>query len=152
MRIALDTNVLAYAEGVNTRSQQVATRTLLRALPRETVILPVQVLGELFAVLVRKAGLPPARSRTIVLGWAGAFPLIDTSPEIVSDATEIASDHQLYIWDAVILVASARAGCSLLLSEDMHDGFIWRGTTVANPFKAPRNPLLERHLSESGER
>jgi predicted nucleic acid-binding protein len=150
VRIALDTNVLAYAEGVNTRSRQAAARTLLRSLARGRILLPVQVLGELFAVLVRKADLTPAKARPIVMGWAAAVQLIDTSPEVISDATELARDHQLYIWDAVIVAASARAGCSLLLSEDMHDGFVWSGVTVANPFATVHNPLLAKLLNEIG--
>ena len=30
----------------------------------------------------------------------------------------------------------------LLLSEDLQDGFTWRGVTVANPFSASPHPLL----------
>ena len=86
-----------------------------------------------------------------MIGWAAAIQLIDTSPEIVSDAMELTRDHQLYIWDAVILAASARAGCSLLLSEDMHDGFAWGGVTVANPFATAYNPLLAKLLNEGGQ-
>jgi predicted nucleic acid-binding protein len=43
----------------------------------------------------------------------------------------------------VIFAAAAASGCRLLLSEDMQDGFTWRGVTVANPFAAKRNELLE---------
>ena len=42
-------------------------------------------------------------------------------------ATDLAVDRDLSIWDAVILAAAADAGCRLLLSEDMQDGFAWRG-------------------------
>ena len=38
--------------------------------------------------------------------------------------------------DKASIVAAASAGCDLLLSEDMHDGMVWRGTTVRNPFAA----------------
>ncbi len=30
----------------------------------------------------------------------------------------------------------------MLLSEDMQDGFVYRGVTVANPFAAALHPLL----------
>ena len=56
----------------------------------------------------------------------------------------LARDHQLGIWDAVILASAADAGCRLLLSEDLQDGFSWSGVTVANPFVSKPNPLLKR--------
>jgi predicted nucleic acid-binding protein len=35
----------------------------------------------------------------------------------------------------MIVVAAAEAGVELLLTEDLHDGFMWRGVTVTNPFR-----------------
>ncbi|WP_205963481.1 PIN domain-containing protein [Roseicella aquatilis] len=34
-------------------------------------------------------------------------------------------------------ISAAEAECRLLLSEDIQDGFTWRGVTVRNPFAAP---------------
>ena len=34
----------------------------------------------------------------------------------------------------------------MLLSEDMQDGFIWKGVTVVNPFGKVRHSLLEALL------
>jgi Predicted nucleic-acid-binding protein, contains PIN domain len=56
MRIALDTNILAYAEGVNGPTRKRAALELIRKLPESSTFLSVQVLGELFRVLVGKAG------------------------------------------------------------------------------------------------
>ena len=56
LRLALDTNVLAYAEGVNGPERQEHARRLIQRLPSDIVVVPVQALGELFHVLVRKAG------------------------------------------------------------------------------------------------
>ena len=149
MNVALDTDVLAYAEGVNSERARVSTLRLLRSLPPEETLVPVQVLGELFAVLVRKAKRPRAAAATAILSWGDAFPLIETSATVLIAATELAVAHKLGIWDAIVLSAAADAGCRLLLSEDLQDGFTWRGVTVANPFAAPRHPLLEAMLSSS---
>lgn len=46
MRIALDTNVLAYAEGVNGADNQATVLDLLRRLPQDLIVIPVQVSGE----------------------------------------------------------------------------------------------------------
>jgi predicted nucleic acid-binding protein len=46
----------------------------------------------------------------------------------------------------LILAVTAEAGCRVLLSEDMHEGFTWRGVTVVNPFAAIVHPLLAAQL------
>ena len=142
MRIALDTNILAYAEGTNGKSMQQKALQILERLPPADVVIPVQALGELFNVLVRKAGRKPARARTAVLSWHDAYLVADTSASIMSAAMDLACDHGLSVWDAVILSAAADAGCRLVLSEDLQDGFTWRGVTIANPFAAVMHPLL----------
>ena len=142
MRIALDTNILAYAEGVNGAPKKRVTLDMIGKLPVETTFLPVQALGELFHVLVRKAGRSPERARTAILSWQDAFPLIETSPAVLLAAIELAAHHRLGIWDAVILAGAAASGCRLLLSEDIQSGFTWSGVTVTNPFSAARHELL----------
>lgn len=142
MRLALDTNVLAYAEGVNGTPRKKAALDIIEKLPEDSTFLPVQVLGELFHVLVRKAGRPPERARTAILSWQDAFPLIETSPAVLLAATDLATHHALGIWDAVVFCAAAEAGCRLLLSEDLQAGFTWSGVTVANPFSPARHELL----------
>ena len=65
------------------------------------------------------------------------------------NAADLAADHDLCIWDAVVLSASAEAGCRLLLSEDLQEGFTWRGVTVTNPFAATKHVLLRALLRET---
>lgn len=148
MKLALDTNVLAYAEGVNGSEKRDLALGLLQRLPQTSVVLPVQVLGELFNVLVRKAGRPRAEARAALLGWRDAFAVVATSPEAMLAAADLAADHQLGIWDALVLSVASRAGCRLLLSEDLQDGFTQGGVTVANPFQP--HPLLDAVLRIEG--
>jgi len=142
MRVALDTNVLAYAEGVNGASMKKVALDLVRKLPTSGTLLPVQVLGELFNLLVRKTGRPASKARSAILSWRDAFPLIETSEAVILSAVELATDHRLGIWDAVILSAAGEAGCRLLLSEDLQEGFTWNGVTVTNPFAPSKHELL----------
>jgi predicted nucleic acid-binding protein len=150
-RVAIDTNVLAYAEGVNGEQNRTAALNLLRRMPADGTILPAQTLSELFNVLTRKAGRDPGAAREAVLAWQDAFDVADTSGAVVLDALELAMDRQLGIWDAIILATAARAGCRLLLSEDMQDGFTWRGVTVTNPFSGQPHPLLAALLAAGPE-
>jgi predicted nucleic acid-binding protein len=149
MKIALDTDFLAYAEGVNGAERRSATLDLVRRLPADSAVIPVQVLGELFNVLVRKAGRSRGEAREALLGWRDAFAIIETSAGVMQAAVDLATDHKLGIWEAVILSASSQAGCRLLLSEDMQEGFTWGGVTIVNPFAAVWYPLLEALLSDA---
>lgn len=146
MRIALDTNILAYAEGVNGIEKRDIILEIIRRLPQGAAIIPVQVLGELFNVLRRKAGKSPMEAREAMLSWCDTFPVVETGYEAMLTAADLATDHHFGIWDAVILSVSSRAGCRLLLSEDLQDAFTWGGVTVVNPFASPRHALLEAML------
>ncbi len=151
MKVVLDTNILAYAEGTNGIEMKEKALDLIQRLPTGSVVLPVQVLGELFNVLVLKAKKPAASARTAILTWRDTYPLSETSATVIVNAVDLAVDHHLRIWDSVILSATAEAGCRLLLSEDLQEGFTWQGVTVTNPFAATRHALLDALLDQHRE-
>jgi predicted nucleic acid-binding protein len=142
MRLAIDTNILVYAEGINGAAQADAAVEIIRQLPESTTFLPVQVLGELFRVLTGKGKFTPKNARTTLLRWANTYPLIETSPAVLISAMDLALAHKIGIWDAVIFAAAAAAGCRILLSEDLQEGFTWGGVTVVNPFAQNKHDLL----------
>jgi len=148
VRLALDTNFLVYAEGANGGAKEKIAEQIVKRLPVDTTFVPVQVLGELFRVLVRKVGRRPQAARASLLSWQNSFPVIETSHSILLAAVDLSVEHQLKIWDAVILAAAASAGCRLLLSEDLQEGFTWSGVTVTNPFAAKKHNLLQQLLEE----
>lgn len=149
MKVEFDTNVLAYAEGINERTKRDAALGLIGKLPHDAIVIPVQALGELFHVLVRKAGKSRNEARNRLLHWSDAFSVAETSSEVMLAAAGLAADHRLGIWDAAVLSASAHAGCRLLLSEDLNEGFTWHGVTAVNPFAARRHALLRALLAEA---
>jgi len=146
MRIALDTNILAYAEGVGGKPQRDASLKLLAALPEDMVVIPTQTLGELYRVLTGKAGRDPAAAREAILAWSDSFSLADSTWTSFQSAMNIAGDHGLQIWDALILAVAAESRCRLLLSEDFQHGFTWSGVTVVNPYALKPHPLLKSIL------
>lgn len=143
MRIALDTNLLAYAEGMGDDVRCNAAVELVAVLPVADVVLPAQTLGELARVLTRKSGMSPSEARIAVLGWADSFATADSTWFAFQSALDLTVDHQLPIWDALILSVAAENHCRILLSEDFQDGFTWRGVTVVNPFAPELSAFLE---------
>jgi predicted nucleic acid-binding protein len=120
---------------------------LLATLPDDSVVLPVQVLGELYRILVGKAKWPADAARNAVLTWRDTYPALDTTESVMIAALDLAVDHRLSPWDAVVLAAAAEAGCRVLLSEDLQEGFTWRGLTVVNPLSPAPHPLLATVLA-----
>ncbi|HKN75684.1 MAG TPA: PIN domain-containing protein [Candidatus Acidoferrum sp.] len=147
MRVALDTNILAYAQGVNGDAMKKAALALIGGLPAGAVVLPAQVIAELFQVLIRKGQLTPVHARAAILSWCNVFPVAETSLSVLLGAAELAVSHRFSFWDGMVLTSANEAGCRLLLSEDLQPGFTWNSVTVANPFAPSKHPLLQNLLS-----
>jgi len=128
---------------------------ILEKLPQNSVVLPVQVLGELFQVLVRKGGRTPRQARNAVLGWRDAYSLVETSAAVLVAAADLAcSSSDL---DAVILSAAPNqvAGCCspktcrMGLSGRRHGGEpVWEGAAFAARGVAGRVISCHDQLSE----
>lgn len=74
--------------------------------------------------------------------WADSFEVADSSWRAFQAAMDLAIDHGLQIWDALIMAVAAENHCRLLLFEDLPNGFIWNGVTVVNPFGESVSPLI----------
>lgn len=147
LRIALDSNILAYAEGIDDPERQAAARALVDQLDEEATLIPAQALGELYNVLLRKGKLTADAARKTIAVWHNVFLVGPTTEAVLLAAVDLAADHRLKIWDSIIVAVAVEHGCRLLLSEDMQNGFTWRGVTIVNPFADPQHPLLTALLS-----
>ncbi|MES2305547.1 MAG: PIN domain-containing protein [Gemmatimonadota bacterium] len=151
MKVAIDTNVLLYAEGLDDAPRREAVLDLLQRMPRGTLSVPTVVLGEFFHVLTHRGNRSRVEAREAVISLGDAVPFVSTTAGAFAMALDLAVDHRLGIWDALILASAAESGCRLLLSEDYQEGFTWNGVTVTSPFASPRHPLLEAMLLKDGE-
>jgi predicted nucleic acid-binding protein len=149
--VALDSNVLLYAAGVRKVADDTAKTAEIRALIERidiaaTIVCPWQVFGECYRVMLRN-GRTREECRLVIQQWQGKFDTVASSDSAFEAALDLATDHKLQFWDALILSITADAGCTLLLSEDMQSGFAWRGVTVVDPFVAKPHPKLARLLA-----
>ncbi|OYW24120.1 MAG: hypothetical protein B7Y98_12480 [Sphingomonas sp. 32-62-10] len=151
VNIALDSNILVYAAGVQRGTADIAKITRSRSILRDLancalLVVPAQGLGELFNVLVR-SGFDRAAARSTVSQIAATYQIAYSDAASFTGALDLATDYKLQFWDSLILSTAANAGCALLLSEDMQNGFTFRGVTIANPFFDPVHPALARLLN-----
>jgi predicted nucleic acid-binding protein len=150
MRVALDSNILAYLAGVSRNAADdhkiAVVRSLLRQINESaSLIAPLQALGELFVVL-RRSGLASDEARQIVLEFTETLASAPSTERTMLAALDLVVDHKLQFWDSLIISVAAEAGCGLLLSEDMQHGFVVRGMTVVNPLAPKPHPKLKAIL------
>ncbi|MEQ7153858.1 PIN domain-containing protein [Brevundimonas aurifodinae] len=148
MKIAIDTNVLGYAAGIGEdEAKRARAAWLLKAIPAFQLVMPSQVAGEFYNILCRKGGQKPKIATKIVLDWADTLTFAAPGPGTMREALQTASFQNLQIWDSLILNIASEAGCRIMLSEDLQDGFICRNVTVVNPFAERPHPLFASVLA-----
>ena len=126
-----DTNILIYAFAADDPRNARA-----EALIADGGVIGVQVLNEFTNVTRRK------------LRWQwrqieGAFAVIEEllgaarplTTAIHARAVELARDHELSFYDALIVAAALDAGCAVLCGEDMQHGQKFGPLRVENPFR-----------------
>jgi predicted nucleic acid-binding protein len=131
---ALDSNILIYAEGGNdNRRRDIAHRIIGSVIPNQ-ILVPIQSASETMNWFLKKAKLDAASANVRMNWWLEKFPVQATTIEVFEAASDVCIAHQLQFFDSVILASAWVGEAQFLLSEDMQDGFKWRGVTVANPF------------------
>ncbi|HWK98004.1 MAG TPA: PIN domain-containing protein [Pseudolabrys sp.] len=137
MRVALDSNILIYAElEPESAKGKRAAELILRA-ARDGVI-PVQVLGEYLRVVQRRVPALFDEAIRQVSIYQSAFLTPPTTGAVIAAASDMARDHRLQFWDCVVCAAALDAGAKVLLTEDMQDGRSLDGLRLLNPF-SPEN-------------
>lgn len=149
MLYALDTNILVYVEGYGDSRKCATARDLLARIRGDKLIVPVQVLGELYRVLAGKLTVSAAEARDILAYWGDAGNVAGSDLPDLLMAAELSRHHGLQIWDSLILAVSMAHGGRVLLTEDMQHGFVWGSLTLVNPFLPDLHPLVA-HLYEDG--
>lgn len=126
----LDTNVLIYAfTSGDVRHEQAAS------LVESGGVVSVQVLNEFANVARRKLGRD---WNEIKQGLDDLGRLLDDplplTLDLHRDGLDIARRYGCQLYDALILAAARKAGCQVLLTEDMQDGQTIDGVVIRNPF------------------
>ena len=144
--IALDTNILAYAEGVSGHAMKESAIALIQKLSPAATVLPVQTLGELFHVLTRKAGRSPADARAAILSWRDTFPAIETSPAVMFAATDLATGPPVRHLGRGDRLRGRRRWVPAAAFGRYAARLTWSGVTIVNPFAPVKHAVLDAML------
>ncbi|HET6470090.1 MAG TPA: PIN domain-containing protein [Geminicoccaceae bacterium] len=144
-RLAFDSNVLIYAELEPASRKGTLARRLIEDHAGCSVV-AAQALGELLTVVRRRLPEAFGECRAQVQDYIGAFSVVPTDSELIVAAATFAERYRLQIWDSLIWQASRKGGATILLTEDMQDGFAADGLRALNPFVRPDWPTLAADL------
>ena len=141
-RVALDSNVLIYAEFEPGTTKGIRARTIIEGASKDGVI-PLQVYGDFLHFAQRRKSNEFGSAFQWVTGYRSIFLTSPTTDAVFNSAVELANVHKFQFWDAVICAASLAAGASVLLSEDMQDGRMIDGLRLINPFLSTNAKAVE---------
>ncbi len=147
-RSFVDTNVLVYLFDADSPTKQARAREILegdggnvplggsRGRNNSYLVLSTQVLQEFYVTVTRKLGVPLAPEVAFEATRRFAeLHVVYIDAQLVFNAIALSQRHTVSMWDGLILQAALDSGCTRLLTEDLHDGWILDGLRVENPFK-----------------
>ena len=136
-RSFFDTNILVYTDDHDAPEKQTQSFELIeRARHERRAVVSTQVVQEYFVAATRKLGVPPEIARRKVELFS-RFQLVVIDLNDILAAIDIHRLHGIGFWDALIVRAAQGAGCAVLFTEDLQDGWRIGGLEVVNPFRAP---------------
>jgi len=126
-----DTNILIYAFASNDLRSARA-----ESLIAEGGLIGVQVLNEFTNVTRRKLRWQWVQIEASLAVIEELFgPVAPLTKAIHTRAVQLAREHELSVYDALIVAAAQDAGCALLFSGDLQHGQKFGTLTVENPFR-----------------
>ncbi len=138
-RFSLDTNILVYAVDRDGSERHWLSVELVGRAARRDCVLTVQALAEFFHATTRKGLLEPSEAGRFVRDWLEVFEVVSADGAALAEAMAAVDEHRFSFWDAMLWATAKRAGCSVLVSEDMQHGRRFGGVEFVNPF-APDGP------------
>ena len=133
----IDTNIIVYGFDDLQPDKKARSLTLISdALQTGNGVISWQVIQEFLNVATRKfkAPLKPQDAKLylqkVLHPLCQVFPTLD----IYQNALDIQGKVGYSFYDALILAAALREGCTILYSEDLHAGQQVDGLRISNPF------------------
>lgn len=126
--------MLVYADDWDAGPKRgVAGRVLDEEIRGGTAVFSTQVLQEFFVIATKKLGTSAETARRKV-ELLGTQDVVEIDLKTILSAIDLHRLHSFSFWDALILSAAKRGGCTRVLTEDLQDGQIVDGIRVVNPF------------------
>lgn len=127
--VFLDTNVLLYLLSGDSRKADRA-----ESLVHAGATISVQVLNEFAAVALRKLKMDWNEINAVLNAVRSTCTAQPLTAETHDCGCKLAQRYQFSVYDSMIVASALTAGCTVLYSEDMHDGLCVQQLAICNPF------------------
>lgn len=133
-RLFLDTNILIYAYSSDDLFKKNIITTLIEN--NEQLVLSTQNINEFINVMYRKKKIPYDVILNAIFELESIFEIKIISINTIKQAINISVKYGYSYFDSLIISACLENNCSILYSEDMHNGqIIESALKIVNPFK-----------------
>jgi predicted nucleic acid-binding protein len=136
-RCFVDSNIWIYRFILNTsdssaiQKQQIATSVT----SQENLLISTQVINEVCANLIRKAGFDNSQIQTLIAEFAEGCEILPVTIETLHYAARLRNSYLFSFWDSLIVSSAVLGEASIVYSEDMQDGLTIENTLqIVNPF------------------
>jgi len=133
-KVFIDSNVWVYlfADTENPKAK-VVENFLDDNTVKSVFVTSSQVVNEVCNVLKRH-GLEEEKIRTVIESITSICLIQGISQEVCLLASTLRERYSFSFWDSIIVATAKTAGCSFLISEDMHDGLAVDKLRITNIF------------------
>jgi len=131
----VDTNILIYAHdgGAGSKHEQ-AVELLERLFDDRSGALSTQVLCEFYAAATKKLSMTSQEAEAVLSDLANWTVHRPAHADLLK-AARLHRRYQIGWWDALIVQSATDLDCSVLWTEDLHDGQRYGAVTARDPFR-----------------
>jgi predicted nucleic acid-binding protein len=130
--VFLDSNVLVYSYSNSELDKQLIARKLIA---ESNSFISTQVLQELCNIVTRKFKFSYEQAITVINESFRNNNLHTNTELTIIQACRLADRYGFSFYDSMIISAAIECNCSILFSEDLHDGQTISGSLlIKNPF------------------
>ena len=130
--IFLDSNILVYCFSTSDARKQEISRSLANL---DNVHISTQVLNETTNVLAKKYHITWTELGNLITDFETNFIVHTVPPFEIKKACSIAEKYGFSFFDSLMVTSAIEANCSILYSEDMHNGqIVDNKLKIVNPF------------------
>ena len=132
--VFIDTNVWVYAlSAQNHAKKKVAVDLIAKSYREDVICVSSQVLKE-FANFAFKKTAKSAVEINAMLAKIGSYTFVADTRELIADGVVGKETWQVGFYDALMIAAANKAGCSTIFTENLNNGQKYGNVTVVNPF------------------
>jgi len=123
-KVFIDTNILIYAYSATELDKRKISLAILESY---NIVISVQVINKFIWIMNKKFNINYTQLGILVDKFWNKFKVSQITKFSIKKALEIAQNYKYSYWDSLIIASALENECSILFTEDMHDGQLIEG-------------------------